>query len=532
VREEDRILGDDTDAETRVSSRVEALERATVPGVTVLAHPEVHRVGERAAWPEMLAGRPVFLSRLEPGFAQPGEPGLAPLAEPHLSRRPIVLRPGAEGSVELDRSATPTTVLANGQSVGEGRIFPAEQIAAGVVLLLGEAVVLLLHRFRPVFEPGIAEWGLVGKSDAILEVARQARRVADLDVPVLLRGETGTGKELLAQAIHGASPRRERPYVPVNVAAIPASLAAAELFGATKGAYTGADHPRPGLFRRAHQGTLFLDEIGELPLDVQPLLLRALESGEIQPVGSPETVTVDVRILAATDADLEAAIAAGRFRSPLLHRLAGYEIRLPSLAERRDDIGRLLIHFLRQELAALGEEGRLAPSQGRAPWLPAGLVAALALHPWTGNVRQLRNVARHLAVDSRGAQDIEIGPAVERLLRGGGAGDRRAAAGVAATPVADRARRVPRQISDDEVIAALQANRWNPGAAARQLGISRPALYLRIDASPKLRKAADLDGPEIERAIGESGGRLDEAAEQLRVSADALRRQMRRLGLR
>src|SRR6185436_13729067 len=185
-----------------------------------------------------------------------------------------------------------------------------------------------------------------------------------------LRGETGTGKELLARAIHQASSRRAAPYFALNMAAIPASLAAAELFGAAKGAFTGADRRRVGYFGRAQGGTLFLDEIGELPADLQPLLLRVLENGEIQPVGGEETLRVDVRILAATDANLESAIEEGRFRAPLFHRLSGYELRLPSLRERRDDIGRLFIHFLRQELAALGEADRLAdPGPEGRPWL-------------------------------------------------------------------------------------------------------------------------------------------------------------------
>src|SRR5262249_36055632 len=149
-----------------------------------------------------------------------------------------------------------------------------------------------------------------------------------------------------------------RPFLALNLGALPPSLAAAELFGATRGAFTGAEQARRGYFRRAHGGTLFLDEIGETPQEVQPLLLRGLESGEIQPLGSEERVHADVRIVAATDTDLEQAVATGRFRGPLLHRLGGYAIRLPALRERRDDIGRLLVHFLRCELAALGEEHR------------------------------------------------------------------------------------------------------------------------------------------------------------------------------
>src|SRR5262249_34932398 len=156
----------------------------------------------------------------------------------------------------------------------------------------------------------------------------------------------GTGKELVARAIHESGRRRGAVCLSVNMGAIPPSLATSELFGAVRGAYTGAVRDHLGYFQRAHGGTLFLDEIGETPPEVQVMLLRVLEPGEVQRVGSPQTQKVDVRLIAATDADLERALHEGRFRAPLLHRLSGYEIYIPPLRERRDDFGRLLFHFL------------------------------------------------------------------------------------------------------------------------------------------------------------------------------------------
>ena len=282
----------------------------------------------------------------------------------------------------------------------------------------------MLHRMPPAPARETDRFGLIGDSAAVAQVRADIRRVADLEVAVLLRGETGTGKELVARAIHRSSARRSRPYLAVNMGAIPPALAAAELFGAARGAFTGADQRRAGYFSQAHGGTLFLDEIGETPAEVQALLLRALETGEVQPLGAEAPRRVDVRVLAATDADLEASIAAGRFRAPLLHRLNGYEIRLPALRERREDFGQLFFAFLRQELEAMGEGERLEdPGPRGTPWLPAPVVARLAAADWPGNVRQLRNVARQIAIGNRGAAEAVLPPAVlgtlERQLEKG-----------------------------------------------------------------------------------------------------------------
>ena len=365
------------DTDTRVGSPRPDADFFAIPGLTILAHSDIQRIGERVALLHLASGREERLSRLEPAFGAPGEPGRRPLADPYLSRKPLWLLPEPNGGVRLAGRSSPISVVADGEPIHGERVFTDREIERGVVLLLANRTALLLHRFRTVSEPDLPRYGLVGESEPLLDLLQQIRQVAGLDVPVLLRGETGTGKELLAQAIHQASDRSDRPYLAINMAAIPPSLAASELFGAAKGAYTGADQKRRGYFSRADGGTLFLDEIGEIPMEVQPLLLRALENGEIQPVGTEQIQRVHVRTIAATDSDLEAAIAAGRFRSPLIHRLSGYEIRIPPLRQRRDDIGRLLLHFLRQELEAIGEAHRLEVSED-GPWLPASLVARLA----------------------------------------------------------------------------------------------------------------------------------------------------------
>lgn len=523
------------DSDTRTGSGWQDAAAGTVPGLTVLAHPEVRRIGERAALLELASGREEPLSRLAPEFGAPGEPGRCPLADPYLSRRPLLLLPEPGGGIRVACQDSAISLTADGERVRGDRVFSPGEIERGVVLFLAGRVALLLHRFRPVYDSGLPRFGLVGESEAVLTLRRQIRQVADLHVPVLLRGETGTGKELLALAIHQASPRRDRPYLAVNLGAVPPSLAASELFGAAKGAYTGADQRRRGYFSRADGGTLFLDEVGEVPPEVQPLLLRALENGEIQPVGAEQIQRVDVRTLAATDSDLETAIAEGRLRAPLLHRLSGYEIRIPPLRQRRDDIGRLLVHFLRQELDSVGEGHRLEPppAAGGRPWLPPALVARLALYDWPGNVRQLRNFARTIAVESRGAAEARLGGQLEKLLAGAPPPERPVPAVPTDRPLRPRLRRrSPREVSDEELVSALRAHRWEPVATAEKLGISRAALYLLIDACPHTRKASDLEPAEIRQALQQCGGRLAETAGLLEVSEEGLKRQMKRLGLR
>ena len=485
-------------------------------------------MGERVALPEIPSGRSVELSRLVPLFSPPDGGSPEPLADPHLSRNPLRLAPGpAPGSVLLVRGDSAMAVEVDGRAVQAEHLCSAADVERGAVLLLAGRIVLVLHPMPPAPLREAERLGLIGDSAAMAQVRADVRRVADLEVAVLLRGETGTGKELVARAIHRASSRRSRPYLAVNMGAIPPALAAAELFGAARGAFTGADQRRTGYFSQAHGGTLFLDEIGETPAEVQVLLLRALETGEIQPVGAEAPRRVDVRVLAATDADLEAAIAAGRFRAPLLHRLNGYEIRLPALRERREDFGPLFFAFLRQELDAMGEGARLDdPGPRGAPWLPAPLAARLAAADWPGNVRQLRNVARQIAIGNRGAEQAALPPAVMKTL------ERPLDRGSGTPPSVSRPTyRRPADVGEEELLAALAANRWNLVATASQLGLSRTALYTLIDRCAGIRKAADLGRAEIAAALIRQGHDLDAVVEELRVSRHGLQLRMTELGL-
>jgi two-component system, NtrC family, nitrogen regulation response regulator GlnG len=513
------------------NSAVGAPGTVRLPGLTVLYHPDLQRVGERALLADLAAGRPERLSRLVPRFAAPVSDAVAtPIGHLRLSREPLLFETRGDG-ILLRLAASPTTVVADGQPVTGERLFEPAEIERGVVLLLAGRVVLLLHRLDPYIDSALPRYGLVGEHPAMIGLRRSLQQAADAPVPVLLRGESGTGKELVAAALHQAGDRRDGPFLAVNMAAVPATLAAAELFGAARGAFTGADRRREGFFARAHGGTLFLDEVGEMPVEVQTLLLRCLETGEIQPVGEAPR-RVDVRLISATDADLEAAVAAGRFRAPLLYRLEGYCLRLPPLRERREDFGRLLVEFLRQELAAVGESQRLTADP---PWLPAELVARLALLLWPGNVRQLRNVIRQLVLSNRGQNEARLDPALAEALREPKAAPQPLPDSVVSPsselPVHLKPRK-PAEITEDELLAALRATRFRPHAAARRLGIPRPSIYHLMNRSVRVKTAADLSPQELAEARERFGDDLAAMAAALEVSEQGLRRRLRVVGLK
>jgi transcriptional regulator with GAF, ATPase, and Fis domain len=243
-------------------------------------------------------------------------------------------------------------------------------------------------------------------SPGMRELAQLARQVAVTDLPVLVQGETGTGKEVVCQALHTWSDRREGPYIKLNCAAIPEALVESELFGHVKGAFSGADRSRDGRFVTANGGTLLLDEIGELPLSAQAKLLRVLQEGQFEPVGSDETISVDVRVLAATNVDLHAAVADGRFRQDLMYRLAVFPLTLPPLRSRAEEIAPIAESFLHSEHRR----------SRRGPWsLPEATLEVMRAAPWAGNVRELLNALERATIVVRAGplspRDLGLGAA-------------------------------------------------------------------------------------------------------------------------
>lgn len=313
-----------------------------------------------------------------------------PLDDTRVSRQHAVIRPNQDGSFVLQDLGSLNGTHLNGRRLEmPATLRDQDEVRIGdVVLRVTSGGQRPLSAPAPTDEVRTAGYApgqdlpLLGEGPAMQEVFRLAERAAKATVSVLLHGETGTGKELVARGIHGASPRSDGPFVSVNCAALPLELAESTLFGHRRGAFTGATEDQEGLFESAHGGTLLLDEVGEMPLEIQPKLLRALQEGAVTRVGETSVRTVDVRIVAATNRDLQQGIDSGRFRSDLFYRLAAFRIRVPPLRERLEDLpllaGRLVDLIARRE-------GRKV--KGLAP----AAMDRLLLHTWPGNVRELRN---------------------------------------------------------------------------------------------------------------------------------------------
>ena len=310
---------------------------------------------------------------------------------------------------------------------------------------------------------------LIGESKPMREVLALVERAAPSNANILLTGESGTGKEVAARLVHELS-GREGPFVPVNVGAVPESLLESELFGSEKGAFTGADARRTGLFETAQGGTIFLDEIGELPLHLQVKLLRAIQEKKIMRLGGVKPIPVDARLVAATNRDLEAEVAAGRFREDLYYRLNVIRIRLPPLRERSGDIGLLAGYLLGKLQAELGR---------RVEGMSAEAIALLESYSFPGNVRELENALERALILADGprieARDLRLGSGGEALARGQGS---EAKAGGPCEPFAE-----PRSLAEIEkaaIEASLRRNRFRRERTAEELGISRRTLLNKV----------------------------------------------------
>ncbi len=377
--------------------------------------------------------------------------------------------------------------------------------------------------------PAVEPEEIVGRSPAMQAIFKRIALVAPRDSCVLITGESGTGKELVARAIHRYSSRRDRPLLPVHIAALNPNLVESELFGHVRGSFTGATQARTGLLSLADGGTVFLDELAEVPLPVQVKLLRVLEHGEVLPVGANQPERLNVRILAATNQDLARCVTEGKFRHDLYFRLNVFQIHLPPLRERPEDIAALAQHFLLRLVEAVGcqpsgqpePEGLRPPaSAGPTPTqhtqpLPAQTLRFLQAQPWYGNVRELRNALEHAAILARGSPLLpEHFP---RLASPTGAGTpAEQLASAVRLWLAERVRQAGNKPPEDlylellrlvepplldEVMRRLQGNRW---VAAQWLGLNRATVRKKLGLYG-LHQQAD-NGSENEEESGESGG--------------------------
>jgi two-component system response regulator HydG len=350
--------------------------------------------------------------------------------------------------------------------------------------------------------------GVIGNSPRMHEVIDKLRNIAPTSATVLIAGETGTGKELVAKAIHTNSPRKNKAFVAMNCTALNENLLDDELFGHEPGAFTGADRLRKGRFEHANGGTLFLDEVGDMPLNLQAKLLRVLENQEVFRIGSNDPIRVNVRLLSATNRDLETGVEAGTFRRDLYFRLKVVTVRLPPLRERREDIPLLVAHFIK-ELNARHSKHVTSVAEG--------LRKALNSYTWPGNVRELRNLLESMVVQDQdgvlGLDDVQEGDGLGKLPVGDAAAS--SPAGLVGRPLSEVERYYVEQ--------ALQLTNGNREEAARMLGIGERTLYRTIQ-DWKLQDR-------IRQALTEADGDTAAAAKLLNMSESVLQRKIKKLGM-
>jgi two-component system, NtrC family, nitrogen regulation response regulator GlnG len=495
------------------------------PALTILWHPDFSRIGAMFSFADIAEGQSLFLSRLSPKFTFHTQiPGS--LADPYLSRNPSLQFIRTTGGLDLVPVDSESKVQLDGKPLSARISLSATDFLRSPILTLARRIVLCLHKAIPASRSLEADdLGLLGGSDAMEAVRQSILSAADIDLPVLVQGETGTGKELTATAIAKASRRAGKPFVAINTGALPPTTALAELFGHVRGAFTGATESREGYFVEADGGILFLDEIGLATAEVQTALLRVLETGEVRALGSRSARRVNVRVIAATDVRLQERVAAGDFSQPLFHRLSAFPIGLPPLRERRQDIGSLFLHFLRQTLKETGDLARLEiPPDAKHPWLSGDAMTRVALALWPGNIRQLRNFAAQIVLTNRGASEARLDSTLLSSLAH--------EAPIRQPIVAKTKPRVKptdvTTISHERLADALERHGFRPTRAARDLGISRTTLYELIRRDPELRKASDIPDNELGRLEQECQGDLTQLSERLHISVRALQLRLHR----
>lgn len=432
-------------------------------GITLLYHPHLERVGERVLLPGLAAGEPVAVTRRDPVFSRPdGEP-TGPIADPFVSRRALRL-------VQTERDIaieTPSEVAlrVQGRAVFGDTLIRPSDLERGVILEVADRVVLMLHRISPWAPHAVPR--LVGESAAIQRLRDQIRDRAPQGAPLLLCGAPGSGHDLVARCLHDLGPRRGRPLVNLNLSSLSDEDAQRELLD-------GPDSARA----RAGGGCVHLDQLDEASPDAQRLVLKLLASlDSLSEAGRAQAP----RVLVSVGADVEEAVRTGRLLPELVGRLGADPLALPSLRERREDIARLVVHFLRQDLRAFGEPHRLSPPEAAAPlWFSPRLMARLVRAPWPGNVRQLRNFVRQVVIAGRGQSSIVPTPSLLAALEGRvGPTETGDTVEILDRPSAEPPD--PAHLSFDQIVEALIAARGDLDEAALRLDVPPNGLRRRME---------------------------------------------------
>lgn len=573
-----------------------AMAGQAVPRLRLLYHPDLGRIGAVShADADFEAGQWLDVGRSAPLFAtsSPGDVW-SPLADPTISRTQLRvrwLRDLACFEVEPAPSAKRKLYTVRDESS------PAEcgdevaqrvQLPVGAMLAIEDRVLIGLEVLSQPHSIEEDRIGLVGETDEIWRLRQEIVEVGRFQKPVLVLGETGTGKELVANAIHRASPRHGGPFVPVNCAALPEHLVESVLFGHVRGAFTGADASREGLFRAAAGGTLFLDELCEMPIAIQPKLLRTLQDGMVTAVGQNKSVLISVRLVAATNRDPAVEMSAGRLRADLYHRLSTHVIAVPKLCSRRFDIPALFVHFFGQQRQEHPELNRLwREGQRQSSAIPMSFFLALLRYDWPGNVRELENIVEQTArrnqregafiapllplsrSDTSAAEPsppsaaaaAHAGTTLDQSVRRPPVANERPPAqlgevsrllGIARKTLAklidlrefdemfgqaeeageaDAARLAPlRAKLAANLHAILATHDFNQARVAKTLGVSAWTL-IRLMQELGLRRPSDLSEAEIRAALDGSCGDITQAATLLNVSEHGLKKRLFELGL-